>query len=67
MEDREHLGVILLPAHKQALKRLAEANGEAMAVVVRGLIRREAERRHMWPTPEEKELQRQEEAHDDVG
>lgn len=47
--DREHLAVIILPAHKAVLRRLAEANGEAVAVVVRRLIREEGERRGLWP------------------
>jgi hypothetical protein len=47
--EREHIGVAALPAHKAALRRLAAANGESMAVVVRRLIREEAQRCGCWP------------------
>jgi hypothetical protein len=48
---REHLGIVMLASHKTALEKLARANGEAMAVVLRRLIREEAERRGLWPDP----------------
>jgi len=49
MEKRESIGLVMLPSHKEALRRLAEVQGEAMAVVVRRLIREEAGRRGFWP------------------
>lgn len=51
MAHGDRLTVKVLPAHKAALERTARANGEAMAVVVRRLIRTEAERLGMWPEP----------------
>ena len=62
---REYVGVVMLPEHKRALERLARVNGEAMAVVIRCLIREEAQRRGLWPTAEraECELRPQEAAH----
>lgn len=50
--EREHIGIAVLPVHKAALRRLAEANGETMAVTLRRLIRDEAKRQGMWPLPE---------------
>ncbi len=35
--------------HKRALMRLAEADGESMAAVVRRLIREAGERAGLWP------------------
>ncbi len=43
------LVVQVTPAHKATLQAMAEQNAEPMAVVVRRLIREEAERRGMWP------------------
>lgn len=60
--ERERLTVLMLPEHKQALLRLAQAQGEPVAVVVRGLIRREAQRRGLWPPAERGERK---EARDD--
>jgi hypothetical protein len=48
MVKTEKLSVKLLHSHKEALERIAMADGEPMAVVVRGLIRNEATRRGMW-------------------
>lgn len=45
----DRLVLKVLASDKTALRRLAEAEGEAMAVVVRRLIREEAKRRHLWP------------------
>lgn len=47
--DREYVGVVMLPSHKEALRRIAEENGEAMSVTVRRLIREEAQRQNLWP------------------
>jgi hypothetical protein len=38
----ERLGLRVLPSDKQALEQIAQIEGEAMAVVVRNLIRRRA-------------------------
>jgi hypothetical protein len=48
---RKHVGIVVLPKHKEALRLLAEANGEAMSVTMRRLIREEAQRRGLWPFP----------------
>ena len=45
----ERLVLKVLPAHKMALRLLADAEGEAMAVIVRRLIRIAAHRRGFWP------------------
>jgi hypothetical protein len=39
----------VLPVHKWAVERMAQADGEPVAVVVRRLIRAEAQRRGLWP------------------
>lgn len=44
-----HVGIVVLPVHKEALRLLAAANGEAMSVTIRRLIREEAQRRGFWP------------------
>lgn len=49
MLKTERLAVKVLPAHKQALLRMAEAEDVPEAVIVRRLLRAEAERRGMWP------------------
>lgn len=50
MGETERLGFRLLPRDKEALRRLASAEDEAMSVVVRRLIREEA--RSVWPVGE---------------
>ena len=61
--ERQHIGIVALPAHKEALRRLAHANGETMAVVVRRLIREEAQRRGMWAAPDCQNQTRKEAEH----
>jgi len=41
--------VIVTSRHYMALRQLAEARGEAMAVTLRTLIREAAERQGLWP------------------
>ena len=48
----ERVVLRVLPSDKAALRGLAEAEGEAMAVVVRRLIREAAHRRGLWPRKE---------------
>jgi hypothetical protein len=45
----ERLGIKVLPMHKRALEAMALTEGEPVAVVLRHLIRAEAERRGLWP------------------
>ena len=45
----ESLNVKVLKSHKIALKNLARLEGEPMSVVLRGLIRNEAQKRGVWP------------------
>jgi DNA-binding FadR family transcriptional regulator len=52
MESREKLGIKVLPQHKRALEAIAQADGEPVSVVMRRLIRAEAERRGLWPAPQ---------------
>jgi len=49
MIETERLALKVLRRDKEALRRLAAAEGEAMAVVVRRLIREEARRRGLLP------------------
>jgi hypothetical protein len=49
MQKTERLAIKVLVADKQALSRLADADGEAMAVVMRRLIREEASRHGLCP------------------
>jgi hypothetical protein len=49
MEPRERISIQVLPAHKQAVERMAQREGEAVSVVVRRLIVAEAKRRGLWP------------------
>lgn len=53
MLKTEKLAVKVLPTHKLAVEKLAKAEGEPVAVIIRRLIRAEAERRGVWtdPTP----------------
>ncbi len=50
MEKTERLSVKVLPEHKQAVEEMARAEGEAVATVVRRLIKSEAQRRGLWPS-----------------
>ena len=54
----ERLVVKMLPSDKAALRRLAAAEGEAMAVIVRRLIREAAGRRGLWPPGERQQSER---------
>jgi predicted transcriptional regulator len=49
MTKTERLTVKVLPAHKQALERIAEREDTSSAAIMRRLIRQEAERRGVWP------------------
>jgi hypothetical protein len=57
--DREtELLVVTLPGvHKEALRRLARADAEAMSTIVRELIRRAAKERGFWPVTERERQQ----------
>ena len=48
MFETERLSLKVLRRDKEALRRLAAVEGEAMAVVVRRLIRRAAQERGLW-------------------
>lgn len=52
MERRARITILMLPAHRAAIERIAEADGEPMSVVLRRLIRREAKVRGLWPKAE---------------
>lgn len=45
------LTVKVLPAHRAALDAMAEQEQEPVSVLLRRLIRTEAERRGVWPDP----------------
>ncbi len=45
---RDRIALLVLPAHKLALARIAQADEISEAAVVRRLIRAEAQRRHIW-------------------
>lgn len=49
MCKRERLAINVLPVHKRAIERMAEADGEPMSVILRRLIRAEAKTRGLWP------------------
>ena len=49
MCKRERLAINVLPVHKQAIQRIAEADGESVSVILRRLIRKEAKERSLWP------------------
>lgn len=51
-EAMKTLVVKVLPVHKEAVQRMAQEDGEPMAVFVRRLIRAEAQRRGLWPVPQ---------------
>ena len=51
MSRTVRLTVKVLVSHKAALERLAEEEDTSAAAVVRRLVRAEAERRGVWPTP----------------
>lgn len=55
MSEPERLGFKLLRRDKEALRRLASVEGEAMSVVVRRLIRNEARRHGLWPAQQGKD------------
>jgi hypothetical protein len=48
MLKTERITVKVLPAHKLALARIAQAEDTSEATIVRRLIRSEAERRCLW-------------------
>ena len=52
VHDTERLALNVLRRDKEALRRLAAREGEAMAVVVRRLIRNEAQRHGLWKSTE---------------
>ncbi len=47
--ELEKLSINVLPRDKEILRRMAAADGETMAVIVRRLIRQEARERGLWP------------------
>jgi len=49
LTDIERVNFRVLLAHKIALQNLARLEGEPMSVVLRGLIRNEAQQRGVWP------------------
>ena len=50
MRRTRQLGILVSPAEKAALKRLAEVEGGlSQAALVRRLIRKEAKRHGFWP------------------
>lgn len=50
MQKSERLGLVLTPAEKTVVQRLAEAEGGlSQAALVRRLIRKEAREKGMWP------------------
>ncbi len=52
MFKTERIGLVLTPLDKEAVRRLADADGGlSAAALVRRLIRQEAMRRGLWPTP----------------
>ena len=50
MLKTERLTMKVLPAHKAALEQIAQTEDTSEAAIVRRLIRREAERRGLWPS-----------------
>jgi hypothetical protein len=54
--ETERLALKVLRRDKEALRRLAEREGEAMSVVLRRLIRQEAIRRGVMPSNGDTEL-----------
>jgi len=57
MFKTERLTVKVLPAHKAVLERIAQSEDTSEAAIVRRLIRSEAERRGLWPAPEQPQRQ----------
>lgn len=56
MFKTERVGLVLTPAEKAALLRLAEADGGlSQAATVRRLIRKAARERGLWPEPQLRE------------
>ena len=43
------IGLLINPLEKETLDRLVKYEGEAMAVVMRRLIRQEAKNKGLWP------------------
>ena len=50
MQRDIRIGLLINPTEKATLDKLAEHEGEAVAVVLRRLIRREARIRGLWPS-----------------
>ena len=50
MENSARLAVKVLPAYKAVLEQIAQTEDTSEAAIVRQLIRREAERRGLWPS-----------------
>lgn len=48
IDQTERLGFRVLRRDKEALQRLADMEGEAMSVIMRRLIRKEAQRHGLW-------------------
>jgi len=55
MQDVDRLALKLPRRDKEALRTLAQTEGEAMAVIVRRLIRQAAERQGLLPPAEQRE------------
>lgn len=53
----ERFPIAMSRRDKAALERLSNAMGEAKAVIVRRLIRQEAQRRGLWPPPNQPQAQ----------
>jgi hypothetical protein len=49
MGKSDRLTIQLAPQHRDAIARIAQADGEAVAIIVRRLIKAEALRRGLWP------------------
>ncbi len=60
MEKSERFALVLSPAEKTALARLAELEGGlSLAAVVRLLIRKAAHERSLWPSSSDSSTSRQ--------
>jgi hypothetical protein len=65
MKRKMRFGFVLCPAEKQALARLAEAQGGlSSADVLRRLIRREAQQLGFWPPSDSGQQPKEEVRHD---
>lgn len=49
MEQPTKLTIKLLPTHREAVENLARAEQEPVSVIVRRLIKAEAQRQGLWP------------------